>query len=521
VKPYSHRPVFVGLRPCAAAPCALVCIGVMVWINPRFAKATQPTLLDGQSSTSDAQTNLPVDQTHQNSADATTGNPASTATGRPPSSDFSAATADILAVEAYSSTYATLFQRALLPGPAGSRVGVQTELPVYEYGLIRVVDADAPWLKNSLDMELSLWASSRATDNSDERLFDGDISVASITHRVGRGYVKLGRQYVTEGAARFSHLDGVSAGIRTEPGVALSGYAGWTVLPRWDDLPNYSHFGSPAEALVESPDDLPSSNRGGYWMGGARVGYSQRAGEVGLSFHEQREHSALGRRDVALDLHIDGSQAVDGNARALMDVDSRGLADAFVGLGLHPVRELDVAVEYRRMTPTLLMSRQSVLSVFAVERFDEAGSELRWHATPGVVLFGGGFVEWFRNDGSGYRSRMGTKISPDRGHRLLLQIEYSRVLEPNNGYHGSRFSIAYRVSNPITVTAEQYAYLYDAPISGFDASTVHALTAAYHPNQHIGLMLGGSVFHSPYAALDAEVLTRFSYAFGHPLGGEP
>ena len=76
---------------------------------------------------------------------------------RPPSSDYSTKSADILAVEAYNSTYMPLFQRALLPGPAGSMVAPQTSLPIYDYMMFRVVDADMPWAKNSADMELSLW----------------------------------------------------------------------------------------------------------------------------------------------------------------------------------------------------------------------------------------------------------------------------------------------------------------------------------------------------------------------------
>src|SRR5512142_2041920 len=123
---------------------------------------------------------------------------------RPPSSDYSTKTADIVAVEAHNSTYIPLFQRALLPGPAGSIITPETVLPVYDYLMIRVLDADVPWAKNSLDMELSLWGSGTFVGTRERnRTFDGDVSVANVTQRFGLNYVKLGRQYVTEGAARF------------------------------------------------------------------------------------------------------------------------------------------------------------------------------------------------------------------------------------------------------------------------------------------------------------------------------
>jgi hypothetical protein len=444
---------------------------------------------------------------------------------RPPSSDYSTKSADILAVEAYNSTYMPLFQRALLPGPAGSMVSPQptTNLPIYDYMMFRVVDADMPWAKNSADMELSLWGSgSIVGTDGQQRTYDGDVSVANVTQRFGLAYVKLGRQYVTEGAARFAHLDGFSAGVRSKLGLDLSGYAGWTVLPRWDARPNYQHLGSTSDSLVTSADQLPNSDRSGNWMMGARVGYSaNRLGEIGLSVHDQQENHELGHRDAALDLHVFPSQAIDASGRVLMDLDSFSLADAFLGVSFHPSRDWDIATEYRRVVPTLLMSRQSVLSVFAVDRFDELGGEIRYHVTPRILLFGGSFVEWLQGDGVGSRTRGGAKIYPDDAHRLLLQFAYTRVVEPENGYHGTRISAAYRLLNPVTLTAEQYTYFYDVAIRGMRTSSVQVATASWRFLRQWELMLGGSLFHSPYAAMDAQTMLRLAYTFGSALGGEP
>ncbi len=444
---------------------------------------------------------------------------------RPPSSDYSTKSADILAVEAYNSTYMPLFQRALLPGPSGSLVSPQatTTLPIYDYMMFRVVDADMPWAKNSADMELSLWGAGTLVGSSNgQRTYDGDVSVAAVTQRYRLSYVKIGRQYVTEGAARFAHLDGVSAGVRSRLGFDVSGYAGWTVLPRWDNRPNYQHLGAAGDSLITSADQLPRSERSGNWMMGGRVGYTaSRIGGIGLSIHEQREDHALGRRDAALDLHFFPGVAVDASGRALMDLDSRSLADAFLGVGFHPSRDWDIATEYRRIVPTLLMSRQSVLSVFAVDRFDEVGGELRYHVTPRILLFGGSFVEWLQGEGVGSRTRGGAKIYPDDAHRLLVQFSYTRVVEPENGYHGTRISVVYRLLNPVTLSAEQYTYFYDVAIRGMRTSSVQVATTSWRFQRQWEMMLGGSLFHSPYAALDAQAMLRLAYTYGSALGGEP
>ena len=416
-----------------------------------------------------------------------------------------------------------LFQRALLPGPAGSMVTPQTTLPIYDYMMFRVVDADMPWAKNSADMELSLWGSGTLTGtDGQQRTYDGDVSVASVTQRFGLGYVKLGRQYITEGAARFAHLDGISTGVRSKLGLDLSGYAGWTVLPRWDARPNYQHLGTSSDSLVTSADQLPNSDRSGNWMMGARVGYSaNRLGEIGLSVHEQRENHELGRRDAALDLHFFPVEAIDASGRALVDLDSKGLADTFIGVSFHPGRAWDIATEYRRVIPTLLMSRQSVLSVFAVDRFDEVGGELRYHLSPRISLFGGSYVEWLQGDGVGSRTRGGAKIYPDDAHRLMVQFSYTRVVESSNGYHGTRISAVYRLLNPVTLSAEQYTYLYDVAIRGMRTSSVQVATGSWRFLRQWELMLGGSLFHSPYAAMDAQAMLRLSYVYGSALGGEP
>jgi hypothetical protein len=393
--------------------------------------------------------------------------------------------------------------------------------------MLRVIDADTPWAKNSVDTELSFWGAASFVGNDidgrgGERRIDGDVSVASVTHRLGTGYVKLGRQYVTGGAARFAHLDGVSAAYRSTWGLVASGYAGYTALPRWYNVPNYRLLGSTSDGMVQRPEDFPHASRSGNWMAGTRIGYSHlKYGEVGISLHEQHEDSALGRRDFAVDLHLPGTETLDGDARALVDLDSGRLADGFVGLGWHPIRRLDLAVDYRRMTPTLLMSRQSVLSVFAVDRFDELGGEARYRIGQKVVAFTGAFVEWFESGDNGIRLRSGVRVTPDDHHRLLVNAAYTRVAEPVNGYHSTRLSIGYRIAEPVTVTAEQYCYLYDHAIHGVSTSTVHALNASYRPKRAWEIMLGSSLFNSPYAALDAQTMVRLTYTAGAALGGEP
>ena len=275
-----HRPSVRATRRLLLSRGTMMAGALLCFVYTR-STAAQTLALPAPSATPTADTN----SNSSASTDATWGK--STHTNavpvdedkRPPSSDYSTKSADILAVEAYNSTYMPLFQRALLPGPSGSMVSPQatTTLPIYDYMMFRVVDADMPWAKNSADMELSLWGAGTLVGSSNgQRTFDGDVSVAAVTQRYRLSYVKIGRQYVTEGAARFAHLDGVSAGVRSRLGFDASGYAGWTVLPRWDNRPNYQHLGAAGDSLITSADQLPRSERSGNWMMGGRVRSEER-----------------------------------------------------------------------------------------------------------------------------------------------------------------------------------------------------------------------------------------------------
>jgi hypothetical protein len=138
-----------------------------------------------------------------------------------------------------------------------------------------------------------------------------------------------------------------------------------------------------------------------------------------------------------------------------------------------------------------------------------------------VAAFLGTYVESFERGDWGARIRSGVRVIPDDRHRMLLNVTYTRVLEPLNGYHGTRLSLGYRLSTPLQVTAEQYCYLYDHAIVGMNISTVHALYGSYRLARAWEVMVGGSLFNSPYAALDAQTMTRLTYTFGADLGGEP
>jgi hypothetical protein len=424
--------------------------------------------------------------------------------------------------QARSETYVRWFQRALLPGPSGAVVRTDTVVPVHEYLFVRASNVDAPWAKDSIDVELSGWTSAAGGRLEYDPRADGDVTVASVRARYRSMYVRLGRQVVAGGAARFSRFDGLSAGALAPYGLGLDAYAGLTVLPRWSDRPGYFMLGSASDTLLRSTDWLPESNRGGYWVAGARA-YYDKPGLVqgGLSFHEQREQGELGRRSAAVDIAVTPSELFAGSASALYDTDASSIADAHVVLELTPVKDVSLSGEYNHTDPSLFLSHQSVLSVFGTDLFDEFGGDASITALGRVTLGAASYIEVFGGDRRGTRTSWHVRGSPDKKRTLTGGFVYTRVTDTDNGYYSLRAFVSYRFVPRAAATYEQYLYLYDHAISDVDKSTVEAATVEYRVLPPLRVMLGGSVVSSPLARLDAQALLRVVYEPAGSMGGAP
>jgi hypothetical protein len=417
---------------------------------------------------------------------------------------------------AHSETYAALFRRALLPGPNGSLVSTDTVAPIYEYASLGATDLDTALGKDSLDIELGLWSRALFGARDDEPLFDGDVQVANARVRRGPLSLRLGRQQVAGGAARFARFDGAELQVELGTGVTASAYGGWTVLPRWNELPQYAHLGAAADSLLRDSVTQAPAQRGKYWLTGGRVGWASAQRRLGLSFHEQREPGGLSRRNIGLDARAPLAASTTLGASALLDLERARFPDARVWLDARPSRFADLSFEYLHTEPALFLSHQSVLSVFGSAAYDEAGSLATLRAGRNLAFDGSGFAQMYAGERPGARAELAGRWGAGSPQRTFVRLAYARVLSPDNGYHSLRSSLSRTFSARVHGTLEAYAYLYDKAIRSYRASTVYATTLTFEPAPSLSLLWGASLAHSPYASLDAQTEVRVSYAFGPP-----
>lgn len=412
-----------------------------------------------------------------------------------------------------SETYLQLYRRALVPGQNGQVVPTEVALPVHEYLFANARDVDAPWQKDSIGLEFAAWGRYWPTESSIERPFDGDVQTANIRLEAGPAWARVGRQQIAGGAARYARFDGVMVGAR-HLGFFLEGYGGFTVLPRWNGQPGYYRLGSAEDTLlVYQP---PAPLRSNYWLTGGRVGYQTARISGSVSFHDQQITGGVDQRNLGLDVGAQPLNEVSVGANGLLELDSGRFASARLWIDTTPHPLLDIGAEILHSEPALLLSRQSVLSVFSTDGYDELGGTLTAKILRWLRLDTNGYLESYRGTGPGARGEVAARVATGQEYPTILRVAYARVIAPKNGYQALRVSFSRKLSRRLSSTLEAYGYFYDQPIAGYTTSSVYAGTASYQALDSLEFLWSVSVAQSPYAASDAQTLLRATYHFDTP-----
>lgn len=413
-----------------------------------------------------------------------------------------------------SETHFRLYQRALVPGPNGALVTEETAAPIVEYVSLTAHDLDGPWQKRSLDVELDVWGSATFGEAGAGRRMDGDVQNANVRYRTGPGWLRLGRQHVAGGAARYARFDGLAGGAALPLGLGADAYAGLTVLPRWAARPGYHQLGSAADSLWRDPAALPEPRRAEHWLAGGRIHYDSPRLDVGASIHEQREAGGLAYRNLGADARYDPSQKVTLGGAAVLELDARRVADGRLWAHYTPLLPLELEAEVLHAEPALFLSRQSVLGVFSTDAYEEAGGSFRAKLWRQLTLTGSGFVQVHSRADLGQRSELGARITPGHTDRTVILLSVARVDASENGYVSMRNAWRQRIQLDLHTTLEAYHYRYDEPIAGYDTSSVYAGTVEWLLSRHLSALWGASYARTPYAAADAQTQVRLRYATG-------
>lgn len=422
-------------------------------------------------------------------------------------------------VHSYVDHYLRLFQRAWWPGGRGELVVTEHSLPMYTYWGVSARGLNGALSSDSLSIELAGFGAYEFIAPVGESRWDGDITVAKVSQQLGGTTLALGRQAIAAGAARYSRLDG--AHVELNPihidgpwWVSAGAYAGFSVLPRWNEQPSYVYLGAVSPDLLRDPSVLEPMARTRHTLAGGRVtlGHAQRFRTM-VSYHGERAYGELSRRSLGLDVDMAVHQRVRVFGKSLLDIDSGRFPDARVVVDTQATDDISVSAEYFHAEPALLLSSQSVFSVFAQDAFDELGVEVAYQPMRHISMAGSGFVQLISATEAGGRGQLRLRVLADESSGTEMQIVYSRVAIPEGGYHGVRNSLRRRFGKAWNASVQAYHYYYDKPLLGYDSSSFYSASVGWDLARAWSLSWSGTLGSSPYASADAQTMLRVSYRY--------
>ncbi len=411
-------------------------------------------------------------------------------------------------------TYARLSQRATAPGPGGSIVTQSTRLPVTQHVSYWAGGIDTHLGADTAELEVTGYQSVEA---GGQELAQTDLQTALVTLRTSSRsphvFTSLGRQTRAGGAARFARFDGIALGVRPFRDLSLSGYAGYRVLPRFDQRPGYHHLGASSDVLLSNSQLMEPLDRADYSMVGGSLDFHSRYLDAALSLHDETDAGALGRRNLGADAFARPFERMDLGASLLLDLDAFEWSTARLFVDYFATDELELSTQYLRAEPALLLSKQSVLSVFSTDGYSEFGLGGRYRLSPDVAVNGSAWVQQYDDGSSGARLNADIRATRRRGTSTRSAVfGYARVLTWENGYHSIRGALSEDFGPRLSGTIQSFFYVYDEAISDLRTSMTHAVTVDYDFSEHWNILWGASMARSPYAYLDASTQVRLSYA---------
>lgn len=370
---------------------------------------------------------------------------------------------------------------------------VRTVLPLVELVGLSVRNIETS-LADDLRLTIDGWASAEI---GGERVLGGDLGVAWIEGRFAKKHlrVRLGRQFVTGGAARALFIDGLLAEGRFPYGFGVTGYVGQPVARA------FSNYGV---------GDLAA---------GARVFWAPTvATEVGVSLTEQLSRSHLARRDVGVDGRWRPHRKVTLSGSATLSLAEMRLAELDVGPSWQPWEDLEVRAVYRRTAPDLFLSRSSIFSVFAETTRDEAGATAYYQLTRRLGLSVDGRALFLQGE-NGYEVAANALYRPRRRPDTSLTVTLRRMQVPLNAFVQARVGARHTLTSGVGLALDVDVYGLDKPVNGQTVSLAGnaTLTWAFAHSWLVAATLFAGT--TPTFETRTEAVAKLIYTF-EPARGE-
>ncbi len=427
-------------------------------------------------------------------------------------------------VEASSTTMLTGGQQTR-DGVAGQKPKLIDVVPAYEIITVSARDIHNAAVDN-LEVVLSTWGmwdlADKHWDNGTNGKLTGDVMTGYVKGQLlGRRLtLQVGREYVATGVAHMLQLDGGQAFVTLPLGIGISGYVGSPVSQRFEGR-------SAPIVVVDGRRVLggpnPSWNpAGGDFAYGGRLSWTYpmagtpgRGVEVGASASMVKDRGDTARNDVAVDARIQPVDLIALSGYAVWSLAEDGrLAEANALLTWTPFRKLRLSADYRRVAPDLLLSRTSILSVFADKERSLYGVGASYDLNRAFTVGADAYLtdepstkELGNKTYTGYE--VAAKAAFHAGH-TQAGAELTLLDAEENGYQGLRLFGRQDLGRAF-VALDLLGHLFKEKVNGQDQAYTGTLSAGYELGAGWSAAVAGRAGVTAFMERQFDVMAKLVY----------
>lgn len=392
-------------------------------------------------------------------------------------------------------------------GIPGQDFDLATVAPAFEILSITARDVANP-VADDLSFVLRTWAAydiqDRRWDAGNDSDLTGDVVTGYAQGRfIGRRLtLRLGRNQVAAGVARMIHLDGGEAILVVPGGFRLSGYVGAPVSQRFQ-----------TRSAIVSWNSV-----GGDLAAGGRLGWSYaipgtpgRGLDLGASVNVVEDAGDPVREEAGIDARIRLYDPLVVAANGTWSLYDERVSEGVVRAQWTASRRLDVEADYRYVEPTLLLARNSILSVFSDSEWQYAGAGATFRLTRALRL-GGSYhavIEPGLDEGTELGHEADARVEWQRGV-LLAGVEGFFLDSFSNGYVGGRV-FGRRELGRAFAAADVLFHSFREEVNGEDLALTGTLSLGYELLRGLSGVVSGRAGVTPFMQQTFEVMAKLVY----------
>jgi hypothetical protein len=395
------------------------------------------------------------------------------------------------------------------PGVAPELV---TVVPAYEILNIAARNVTNP-VANDLHIVVSTWASYELADprwdNGTDSNLTGDVLTGYVSGRLLDDVLmlRLGREHVMTGVGRMIQLDGGEA-IVSYPvgplGLRVSGYAGVPVSQRFATRSGVRSWNPVAGDLAYGGRAMFSFAPGG--------GVSGRGVDVGASVNFVEDDGEEVREEVGADLRVTPSRDLTVSAFGAYSLFDERFSEASTVVQWTAMPRLHVTADWRYTAPDLLLSRNSILSVFSASRRNDVGAGVTYELTREIDV-GASYhlsVEPGEEEGEDYfGNNAGAELAWHRG-RTAAGVELFFLDSLENGYLGSRL-FGRQDFGRFFAAADVLGHLFREEVNGEDFAVTGTLSAGVELVKGFSAVVAGRAGMTPFLEQSFDLMAKLVY----------